>query len=179
MLKIFALIKSIEKKHPTMSTLALILAAVTALVIFKTFFGVCIVPTGSMIPTLNIGEIVFVARIWDEGDVERGDIIVFESDSEKLLIKRLVGMPGDTIEIKDGVLYLNGIMQYEPYINEDLPAQDFGPVTVPEGEYFMMGDNRNNSADSRVFGPVDFDRFRFKTLFHYTSMIYGLISNYL
>ena len=95
---------------------------------------------------------------------ERGDIIVFNPPvrSDKPYIKRVIGLPGETVSVQDGYVYIDGQRLDEPYING--PITECGnqrrcdPVTVPEGEIFVMGDNRTNSSDSRSFGPVDVDR---------------------
>ncbi|MGI9047816.1 MAG: signal peptidase I, partial [Rubrobacteraceae bacterium] len=90
-------------------------------------------------------------------DPKRGDIVVFKSVTNPNLdlIKRVVGLPGDTIQVKNDVLFVNGKRQKESYISKDPGFQPpFGPATVPKGHYFMMGDNRGNSEDSRYFGPV-------------------------
>ena len=116
------------------------------------------IPSGSMIPTLEIGDRVFVNKfIYRFSEPHRGDIIVFESvDNPKVdLIKRVVGIPGDTIAEKNGTLYVNGKPQKEPYTNKKLPDRSsFATTTVPKNHVFVMGDNRANSADSRVFGPL-------------------------
>ena len=81
---------------------------------------------------------------------KRGDIVVFHypDNEEELYIKRVIGTPGDTVEGKDGIVYVNGEALEEPYIKE--PAEeDFGPYQVPKESYFMLGDNRNHSRDSR------------------------------
>lgn len=139
---------------------------VIAVVAFALVFGVVrpfiveafVIPSGSMIPTLMIGDRVLANKfIYDFTDPERGDVIVFESvETEgQDLIKRVVGTPGDAVEIRDDTLYVNGEPQGAPYLNGEsgagYPQERF---TVPEGSYFMMGDNRGNSSDSRVFGPV-------------------------
>ena len=88
---------------------------------------------------------------------ERGDIVVFESveDGDQDLIKRVVGLPGDEISVRSGKLFVNGEPQKEPYVNEKLPdVSFFAKTTVPEDHVFVMGDNRANSQDSRVFGPL-------------------------
>jgi signal peptidase I len=116
------------------------------------------IPSESMVPTLEVGDRVFVNKfIYRFAEPERGDIIVFESvnGGEDDLIKRVVALPGDEIEVRNGTLLVNGKEQEEPYLNRGLPFNgSYGPTEVPEGEVFVMGDNRANSADSRVFGPL-------------------------
>jgi signal peptidase I len=116
------------------------------------------IPSGSMIPTLEIGDRVLVNKfIYRFTEPKRGDIIVFRSvdDPKEDLIKRVVGLPGDEIAVRHGKLFLNGEPQKEPYTNNKLPDRSFfARTTVPKGHVFVMGDNRGNSADSRVFGPL-------------------------
>ena len=116
------------------------------------------IPSGSMIPTLQIGDRVLVNKfIYRFTDPRRGDIIVFESvdNSNEDLIKRVVGLPGDKIAVRGGKLFVNGEPQKEPYTNKKLPDRSFyAQTTVPKNHVFVMGDNRGNSADSRVFGPL-------------------------
>jgi len=116
------------------------------------------IPSGSMIPTLEIGDRVLVNKfIYRFTEPSRGDIIVFESvdNPDEDLIKRVVGLPGDTIAVRRGNLFLNGERQTEPYTNKKLPDRSFyAKTTVPKNHVFVMGDNRGNSADSRVFGPL-------------------------
>ena len=116
------------------------------------------IPSGSMIPTLEIGDRVLVNKfIYRFTEPKRGDIIVFTSvdNPDEDLIKRVVGLPGDTIAVRRGRLFLNGERQKEPYTNKKLPDRSFyAKTTVPKGHVFVMGDNRGNSADSRVFGPL-------------------------
>ena len=116
------------------------------------------IPSESMVPTLEVGDRVFVNKfIYRFAEPERGDIVVFESieGSEQDLIKRVVAVPGDTVAVQNGVLFVNGQPQEEPYVNDALPdGSFFGPTTVPEDSVFVMGDNRGNSRDSRFFGPV-------------------------
>jgi len=116
------------------------------------------IPSGSMIPTLEVGDRVLVNKfIYRFTDPERGDIIVFESvdRTNEDLIKRVVGLPGDEIAVRSGKLYVNGEPQKEPYTNKKLPDRSFfAKTTIPKDHVFVMGDNRGNSADSRVFGPL-------------------------
>ena len=133
------------------------------------------IPSSSMEPTLHCAapepgcesgssDRVLANRfIYRFSDPERGDIVVFETTPEAervcpgpggVFVKRLVGLPGDTIEVRDGQLYLNDVPQPEPYVNGTDAGGNFGPETVGEDQYFMMGDNRGQSCDSREWGPV-------------------------
>jgi signal peptidase I len=123
------------------------------------------IPSKSMLPTLEIGDRVFVNKfIYRFHEPKRDDIIVFKSIGDSTeggqedLIKRVVGLPGDEISVQDGVLFVNGERQEEPYVNPRLPdTSSFAPMTVPKGEVFLMGDNRADSRDSRFFGAVPFE----------------------
>lgn len=144
----------------------LALAVTCALLLREYVFTSFIVNGASMSPTLNGGD----GDIPDDGDklilnriadIDRGDIIVFTYDwgsaesNPHALVKRVIGLPGDTVEICGGVLYLNGEPQREDYIAEEMNSlYDGFSVTVPDGYYFVMGDNRNNSSDSRDIGCV-------------------------
>ena len=116
------------------------------------------IPSGSMIPTLQINDRVLVNKfIYRFTEPERRDIIVFQSveSADQDLIKRVVGLPGDEIAVRNGKLFVNGEPQKEPYTNKKLPdVSFFAQRTVPKGHVFVMGDNRSNSQDSRVFGPL-------------------------
>jgi len=159
------------------------------------------IPTGSMIPTIKIGEFIFVNMFkydWHipytrqvmlhRADPQRGEIVVFEypEDPDKDFIKRVIGLPGDTIELRDKRVIVNGTplplevveereiledLKYDPsritlfretnggktyyvmHLNDGMSG-NFGPVTVPAGYYFVMGDNRDDSYDSRMWGPL-------------------------
>ncbi|KYO68701.1 signal peptidase I [Thermovenabulum gondwanense] len=129
------------------------IALVIALAIRAYIIEPMIVPTGSMIPTINIGDRILVNKyIYRIKPLQRGDIVVFKypDDPSQTFVKRLIGLGGDVIEIKEGVLFINGKEYKEDYLNEPIVG-NFGPYKVPEGYYFMMGDNRNNSKDSRFW----------------------------
>jgi signal peptidase I len=116
------------------------------------------IPSASMVPTLKYGDRVLVNKfIYRFTEPERGDVIVFKSvegDGQDL-IKRVVGVPGDEIAVRGGKLFVNGKPQKEPYVNKKYPDRSFyAPTTVPKDHVFAMGDNRANSQDSRIFGPV-------------------------
>ena len=121
------------------------------------------IPTPSMVPTIEVQDRILVNKLaYDLHVPERGDIVFFENQEggRTPLVKRVVGLPGDRIEIRDGRLLLNGERQEEPYAADKpcapelSPTCSFGPVTVPEGHVFVIGDNRPHSIDSRFFGPV-------------------------
>jgi signal peptidase I len=156
-----------------------------------------VVPSGSMLPTIRLGDRILVdkmaydlrvplthIRIAHLSDPQRGDIVTIDSSAaHELLVKRVIGVPGDSIALRDNVLYVNGVRaNYQPdgtnllasdngspgaYFAESFdgvkhtvrlspdapsPRSSFGPVVVPQGEYLMLGDNRDDSADSRYFG---------------------------
>ena len=155
------------------------------------------IPSGSMLPTLKIGDFILVNKfdyglrlpvlgqtIVEFGEPKRGDVMVFKypEDTRNNFIKRVVGIPGDTVEYRNKVVYVNGEAQtltvmapdgsvMMPALTEEASEQlgerehriwrrmtqgrNFGPIQIPEGQYFVMGDNRDNSNDSRVWGFVD------------------------
>lgn len=132
--------------------LAVVLAAAIAAILFKVIFNLGIVNGSSMSPTLNDGDVLLLDRLLYEP--EYNDIVVFKNEERGTLVKRIIGMPGDTIEVKNSVVYRNG----EP-LEEDYIAQGYfgcgemtGPVTIEEGHVFVMGDNRPDSYDSRFAG---------------------------
>ncbi len=133
-----------------------------------------IVEGPSMQPNFHTGQVLMVSRVnYLLGNPERGQIVVFnppnQPPDEPPYIKRVIGLPGDTIEIRDTLVYVNGQQLSEPYINEPcLPTncrdQEW---TLGANEYFMMGDNRNHSSDSRRFGVVSRDRIIGEALVRY------------
>lgn len=125
-------------------------ALVIAILINKFIFFNVYVPTGSMIPTINENDKILVTRVYNTNNIERGDIIVFYSDElQETLIKRLIGLPGDHIEINNGIITINGEVLEEDYVKNN---DDFsGVFDVPEGKFFFLGDNRANSNDARLW----------------------------
>lgn len=108
------------------------------------------IPSGSMIPTLNINDRLIVTKIFDTDNINRGDIIVFYSkELDERLIKRVIGLPGDNIEITDGIVTVNGQELNEDYVRENKIYN--GNFQVPSGRYFFLGDNRTISYDSRYW----------------------------
>lgn len=125
-------------------------ALIICLLLNKFLFFNAQVPTGSMIPTININDRAVVSRIHNFNNLKRGDVIVFYSEElSERLVKRLIGLPGDKIEIKNGVVSVNGEQLEEDYVkNKD---KYNGTFEVPEGKYFFLGDNRPVSMDARFW----------------------------
>ena len=159
-----------------------IVGALVVVVVIRAFlFQAYYIPSPSMYPTLHDGDRVMVNKLsYKVHGVHRGDIVVFnrpnckgkelpswatcnEGNEIKDLIKRVIGLPGDTIELRSGTVYVNGRALKESYVFKDanghavqsLPICAFpGSYKVPDGDVFVMGDNRTNSTDSRCFGPI-------------------------
>ncbi len=113
----------------------------------------------SMVPTLPDGESVLMTRAFT--DLEHGDIVGYRypKDESKSFIHRIIGVPGDRIESAQGRVRLNGQLLAEPYVDEaNRSADSWGPLTIPDRQYFVMGDNRRNSSDSRSWGLVARDQ---------------------
>ncbi|MBE6049405.1 MAG: signal peptidase I [Clostridium sp.] len=129
--------------------LPIISAVIIALLIKNFLLFKVYIPSTSMVPTLNVGDHLFVSKVYNVNNLKRGDIVVFDSkECDDLLIKRLIGLPGDTIDIHDGKVIVDGETLEEDYVeNNDLDYKN--SFTVPEGKYFFLGDNRSISFDSR------------------------------
>lgn len=160
--------------------LAVVIAIVVRAVLAQAYW----IPSASMEPQLHINDRVIVSRLaYHLHPVHRGDIVVFKSppgvenppaqpsnpvarvfrgagvalgfaQDQTVLIKRVIGLPGDRVSGSGGHVYIDGELLIEPYLPKGLTTSSFGPVTVPPGHVFVMGDNRGDSLDSRVFGAV-------------------------
>lgn len=174
--------KSLARELPVLILMALVLALLLKTFVVQAFF----IPSRSMVPTLQNGDRILVNRLaYRFGDIHRGDVVVFTDPqanedrgaigglahwfvdglgvaSTEDFVKRVIGLPGDVIEIVDGSVFLNGQKIQEPYLNTNRDTSSFQPTTVPPGMLFVLGDNRAASGDSRFpppegvgFVPVD------------------------
>jgi signal peptidase I len=172
---------------------SIVIAVVMALIIKAFVIQAFKIPSGSMIPTLKIGDHILVNKfiygtklpftdriIIPLKRPNRGDIIVFKfpDDEKKDFIKRVIGLPGDIVEIKGKGVYINGSPIDDSYaVHSDpmvypsgiQPRDNFGPLTVPQGSYFVMGDNRDFSLDSRYWGFVKLNKIKGKAFIIYWS----------
>jgi signal peptidase I len=165
-----------DRVRSVVEWVAVIVGALIVALVVKTFlFQAFYIPSESMEPTLETDDRVLVNKLsYDLHDVNRGDVIVFELPPDKVgpdgikdLIKRVIGLPGDVIESRDGVVYINDRRLDEPYLADGVitgdPEDPLNPSierqTVPEDHVFVLGDNRSNSADSRYAyrGPIPID----------------------
>lgn len=145
-------------------TKALLIAVALAVLIRSFLFAPFLVEGQSMVPNLAHRERLIVNKlIYAIREPERGEVLVFHATPEKDYIKRVIGLPGEQVEVRGGQLYIDGEPLPEPHLEEMKRAYDgngvnytadFGPVEVPEGHLFVMGDNRPNSEDSREIGPI-------------------------
>ncbi|MFN7975716.1 MAG: signal peptidase I [Acidobacteriota bacterium] len=113
----------------------------------------------SMYPELDDEERILVNKlVYRISDIKRGDVVIFRfpRDTSKSFIKRVIGLPGETIEIRHGLTYVNDVQLPEPYVPDIYRSDEsFGPTVVPKQSYYVMGDHRSTSNDSRAWGPVD------------------------
>lgn len=145
---------------------SLTLAVILALVIREYVLAFYVVDGTSMLPSLHNGQLVAVNKlVYRLDDPHHGDVVVFVAQGEafgpeekRIFIKRLIALPGDFVEIRQGALFINGKLMIEQYIDVEMQG-DFGPLFIEEGLFFAMGDNRrpNGSWDSRELGPFPLD----------------------
>jgi signal peptidase I len=174
---------------------SLVVAVILALFVRTFGFQAFKIPTGSMEPNLLVGDHLLVNKfifspaasaieraLLPTRPVERGEVLVFKypEDPERDFIKRVIGLPGETLELRNQVIYVNGAPLLEPYAHYQLASGNaggedgdvrrrYGPVTVPPGHYFMMGDNRDDSQDSRYWGFLPATFVKGRALFIYWS----------
>jgi signal peptidase I len=175
---------------------SIVVAVILALFIRTFVVQAFKIPTGSMEPNLLVGDHLLVNKfvfaptaypaeraLLPMREIRRGDIVVFKfpEDPERDFIKRVIGLPGDTVELRSREVFINGQKAAEPYAHYLFPVGEgqestsfdvrerYGPVTVPDGHYFMMGDNRDNSQDSRYWGFLPADYVKGRALMIYWS----------
>jgi signal peptidase I len=192
----FAFWRTSEADRPPKSRLrqnieSLLLAVLVALLVRSSVVEAFWVPSGSMLPTIQIGDHLFVNKLaygmhlpfvdrelkqWSP--LHRGDVVVFTSPIDRKidLIKRAIAVAGDTVEVRDKRLLINGEEVPDPHANftdlrvrDSAPRDRFGPVTVPPGKFFAMGDNRDQSYDSRYWGFADESDVKGQATFIYWS----------
>lgn len=184
----------VKKKHIVREYAESIIIAVLLALVIRTFVVQAFkIPSGSMEDTLAIGDHILVnkfiygtkipftdKRVLTVRDPKRGDVVVFEypEDPSKDFIKRVVGLPGDVVEGRDKKVYVNGKPYENPHeVHKEKevipkaqnPRDNFGPATVPAGSYFVMGDNRDRSYDSRFWGFVNNDKLKGLAFIKYWS----------
>jgi len=149
---------------------ACIVAAILSLVIITFVVQAFHIPSGSMEPTLMINDRILVAKfVYRFEPVHRTDVIVFRYplNQQRDFVKRVIGLPGEHVQLKEGVVYINGNPVSEKAYTVRPDFGNYGPVVVPAHEYLVLGDNRNNSEDSRFFGYVPRANIIGKALFVY------------
>lgn len=179
--------KSTLRQHVESLGLVLLIALAVRSSVVQAFW----VPSGSMLPTIQIGDHLFVnkmayglrlpfvgTQVMQFDRPHRGDVVVFVSpvDHKTDLIKRIVAVEGDTVEMRNKQLYVNGepvpdehAYYADPRVLQNSPRDNFGPVEVPPGKFFVLGDNRDNSFDSRFWGLADVRDIKGRATFIYWS----------
>lgn len=150
------------QENPWVETIKTLVTAGILAIGIRTFVAEArYIPSESMLPTLEINDRLIIEKVsYHFKDPKRGDVVVFyptevleQQNYKDAFIKRVIGIPGDVVEVNSGNVYVNGRQLEEEYINE-APDYDYGPVTISEDHYLVLGDNRNNSYDSHYWGFV-------------------------
>lgn len=167
--------------------LGLVAAVAFALVLLFTFYNIRIAYTasGSMVPTISVGDLVVYTKV-NTNHLSRGDIVLFnpvtESNEgsfltgrEEFYEKRIIGLPGESIRIENGTVFINNEPLDEPYTvfsdnSSFMPYRNMDEMVIPNGCYFMMGDNRDNSFDSRGFGVIPAENIKYVYVFSMPSL---------
>lgn len=155
--------------------LPVLIAIIGAHLINRFIFFIAVVPTGSMLPTIQLQEKLIVTNVWDTDKLERGDIVVFYSDElDEMLIKRLIGLPGDAVEIRangddNAELWINGELIEEPYVKYPVAVTESQFFEVPSEHFLFLGDNRAGSLDARYWGNPYIHRSDIKGKATYTT----------
>ena len=137
----------------------IVVAVIIAIILKSVVFANAVVPTGSMLNTIHEGDRIIASRLaYIKEDPQRYDVIIFKypDDETQIYVKRVIGLPGETVQVVNGVVYVTKtdgetIQLDDSFVTNGTPEGDFGPFEVPADSYFMMGDNRNSSWDSRFW----------------------------
>ena len=165
-----------QKRKDIVGWVIYIAVLLAIIITFRCFLMIGRVPSESMEPTLMVHDWLIGDRhAYEEEKPQRGDIVMFyQKDENETMVKRVIGLPGETVEIRDGKVYING--SDEPLDDSfvpEVPTGNYGPYTVPENSYFMLGDNREYSRDSRFWKNtfVSFDEIVGKAIVRYYPSI--------
>lgn len=153
----------------------IVIALILALVLRTFVVQPYEVHLSSMVPTLTEGDFILVSKLaYKLGTAQRGDVVVFipPNGTERDYVKRVIGLPGETIDIQDGQVKINGTLLVEPYAKGTTNGGRYNHLEIPQGTVFCMGDNRLNSSDSRNFGPVSISALEGKTVLLFWPFIH-------
>lgn len=161
--------KRIKQEYIILILKVIIIISILIFIVMRFVFASVHIDGTSMEPTLKNNEYGIANRfVVSEATITRFDIVVVDEEDEGQIVKRVIGLPNETIQYKNDTLYINGQLVLEPFLDQDyieshtmehkIPfTSDFGPITLKKDEYFVIGDNRMNSKDSRAFGPIKID----------------------
>ena len=174
-------LEKMENKLWWASTAGIICVALVVFLLIIPNIRLLFTESESMVPTISVGDLALFGSTGGTNPIDRGDIILFEptdpTEEGSILLggivyytKRVIGLPGERIRIEDGVVYINGDPLDEPYKvfstdKYNASLRDMDEVLIPAGCYFVMGDNRDHSEDSRIFGPISYDSIQFSLIF--------------